>query len=261
MFFLSGEARACGISHPGRMFDKLPAEFYNKLVALPLGFETKRAEQPEGDESMTAAKKRIPAFSPLLKKIFRFVSMTLATLMLVALFYLAVVLGQPQEPENPITVSQDQPLLAASPALNIQSERQISTLSETFPVPILAFMEGMGPTLQSGTSYDLAFENGFARLTELTYTTDNSLTFTLTTIYPARALSLLKKGDYTLAGAAAQNLTGYTAVRMEDKDHIRLHAQASDAVYVLTVPQMSDESLSAVTRVLQLVSPGESGSL
>lgn len=97
--------------------------------------------------------------------------MTLATLMLVALFYLAVVLGQPQEPENPITVSQDQPLLAASPALNIQSERQISTLSETFPVPILAFMEGMGPTLQSGTSYDLAFENGFARLTELTYTT------------------------------------------------------------------------------------------
>ena len=30
---------ACGISHPGRMFDKLPAEFYNKLVALPLGFE------------------------------------------------------------------------------------------------------------------------------------------------------------------------------------------------------------------------------
>ena len=115
MFFLSGEARACGISHPGRMFDKLPAEFYNKLVALPLGFETKRAEQPEGDESMTAAKKRIPAFPPLLKKIFRFVSMTLATLMLVALFYLAVVLGQPQEPENPITVSQDQPLLAACP--------------------------------------------------------------------------------------------------------------------------------------------------
>lgn len=51
---------------------------------------------------MTAAKKRIPAFPPLLKKIFRFASMTLATLMLVALFYLAVVLGQPQEPENPI---------------------------------------------------------------------------------------------------------------------------------------------------------------
>lgn len=49
---------------------------------------------------MTAAKKRIPAFPPA-EKIFRFASMTLATLMLVALFYLAVVLGQPQEPENP----------------------------------------------------------------------------------------------------------------------------------------------------------------
>ena len=185
--------------------------------------------------------------------------MAFATLLLITLFYLAVVLGQPQEPENPVTVSQDQPLLAASPALNIQSERQLSALSEAFPVPILAFMEGMGPTLQSGTSYDLAFENGFARLTRLEYTTDSGLSFTLTTIYPARALSLLEKGDFTLTGAAAQNLTGLTAVRMEDKDHIRLHAQANDAVYALTVPQMSDESLSTVTRVLQLVSPGGDG--
>ena len=219
---------------------------------------------------MTAAKRaakvrsrkneRVKKTHPRLKKFLRAILMALATLLLVALFYLAVVLGQPQEPENPVTVSQDQPLLAASPALSIQSERQITTLSQTFPVPILAFMDGMGPTLQSGASYDLAFENGYARLTELNYTTDSGLNFTLTTIYPARALSLLQKGDYALTGAAAQNLTGFTAVRMEDKDHIRLHAQASDAVYALTVPQMSDESLSAITRVLQLVSP-EEGSL
>lgn len=218
---------------------------------------------------MTAAKRaaggrkhreeRVKKTHPRLKKCFRFIGMAFATLLLIALFYLAVVLGQPQEPENPVTVSQDQPLLAASPALNIQSERQLSALSEAFPVPILAFMEGMGPTLQSGTSYDLAFENGFARLTRLEYTTDSGLSFTLTTIYPARALSLLEKGDFTLTGAAAQNLTGLTAVRMEDKGHIRLHAQANDAVYALTVPQMSDESLSTVTRVLQLVSPGGDG--
>ena len=198
---------------------------------------------------------RVKKAHPRLKKALRLVGMTFATLLLVALFYLAVVLGQPQEPENPITVAQDQPLLAASPALNIQSERQLTTLTQTFPVPILAFMEGMGPTLQSGSSYDLAFENGFARLGELHYTTDNGMAFTLTTIYPARALSLLEKGGYTLMGAAAQNLTGLTAVRMEDKEHIRLHAQASDAVYALTVPQMSEDSLSTVTRVLQLVSP------
>ena len=111
--------------------------------------------------------------------------------------------------------------------------------------------------LVSGSSYDQAFEGGFARLTELHYQTDNGLECTLTTIYPARAISLIGKGSYTLIGAAAQNLTGLTAVRTEDSQHIRLHAQASDALYVLTVPKVSDDTLTAITRVLELVQPAQ----
>ena len=202
----------------------------------------------------TAPKREPRKPHPRLKKALHVLLMTLLAVILVALFYLAVILGQPEEPENAIDIDQTQPLLTASPALNIQSERQVAALAEAFPVPVLAFMEGMGPVLVSGTSYDQAYEGGFARICELRYTTDNGLEITLTTIYPARAVELLGKNGYTLTGAAAQNLTGLTAVRMESADHIRLHAQASDAIYALTLPKLTDDTITTVTRVLELVS-------
>lgn len=202
----------------------------------------------------TAPKREPRKPHPRLKKALHVLLMTLLAVILVALFYLAVILGQPEEPENAIDIDQTQPLLTASPALNIQSERQVAALAEAFPVPVLAFMEGMGPVLMSGTSYDQAYEGGFARICELRYTTDNGLEITLATIYPARAVELLGKDGYTLTGAAAQNLTGLTAVRMENADHIRLHAQASDAIYALTLPKLTDDTITTVTRVLELVS-------
>lgn len=202
----------------------------------------------------TAPKREPRKPHPRLKKALHVLLMTLLAVILVALFYLAVILGQPEEPENAIDIDQTQPLLTASPALNIQSERQVAALAEAFPVPVLAFMEGMGPVLVSGTSYDQAYEGGFARICELRYATDNGLEITLTTIYPARAVELLGKDGYTLTGAAAQNLTGLTAVRMENADHIRLHAQASDAIYALTLPKLTDDTITTVTRVLELVS-------
>ena len=153
----------------------------------------------------TAPKREPRKPHPRLKKALHVLLMTLLAVILVALFYLAVILGQPEEPENAIDIDQTQPLLTASPALNIQSERQVAALAEAFPVPVLAFMEGMGPVLVSGTSYDQAYEGGFARICELRYTTDNGLEITLTTIYPARAVELLGKDGYTLTGAAAQN--------------------------------------------------------
>ena len=192
----------------------------------------------------TAPKREPRKPHPRLKKALHVLLMMLLAVILVALFYLAVILGQPEEPENAIDIDQTQPLLTASPALNIQSERQVAALAE----------EGMGPVLVSGTSYDQAYEGGFARICELRYTTDNGLEITLTTIYPARAVELLGKDGYTLTGAAAQNLTGLTAVRMENADHIRLHAQASDAIYALTLPKLTDDTLTTVTRVLELVS-------
>ena len=72
------------------------------------------------------------------------------------------------------------------------------------------------------------------------------------TIYPARALSLVPRGDYRLTTAATQALAGLRAIRMESDAAIRLHAQGTDALYVLTVPQMTQDELTALTKSLQL---------
>jgi len=182
----------------------------------------------------------------------RIVLTAVLAVVLVALFYLAVILGQPQA-DDQAAVDLSQPLLAASPAQAIASEDQLGGLVAAFPVPVMSFVSGAGPALTAGTSYDTAFEDGFARVVELQYALPDGGTVTARSIYPARALSLVGREGYRLNEASSLSLAGLRAVRMEGADTIRLHAQSSDALYVLTLPAMSADDLAALTKALQLL--------
>lgn len=190
--------------------------------------------------------------APLLRRVLRAVGSVLLTVLLAAVFYVAVILGEPQEIEQVVRPLQDQPLLQASPAITIEGEGQLSALLNPYPVPVMRLLSGSGLTLVSGMSYDAAFENGFGRIVSLQYQGGAGETITIESIYPARALSLMPKGDYHLTGAAGQSLAGLKSVRMENASTIRLHAQAEDAIYVVTVPKMESSELIALTRSLQL---------
>lgn len=193
--------------------------------------------------------------SILLKTILRRSLTALAALLLMGAFYIAVILGQPQDSENTaVQVDMTQPLLAASPAVNIQEESQLDALAAAFPVALLRPMSGSGLDFVSGSSYDAAYEQGFARRVTLTYRTPEGLTMTVESLYPARALSLIPKGDYRLAAVAGQALAGMQSVRMENGSAIRLHAQSETGLYILTVPMMDSAHLADVTRSLQLFS-------
>lgn len=197
---------------------------------------------------------------PALRKVLRTALITLLILTLVGVFYLAVVLGQPQADDDAVKVMQDQPLLAASPALTIQSDDQLSMLVQGFPVPVMRLLSGSGMTLESGVSCDAAFEDGFARVVTLTYSAEwngQPVTLMVRSIYPARALKLVGREDYHIAGVAGQSLAGLRSVRMENEENIRLHAQASDALYVVTVPKSAAKDLSALTQSLQLFAAKE----
>lgn len=194
------------------------------------------------------------------RKVLRIVLGTLAAVVLVAVFYVAVVLGQPQENPDAVIVSQSQPLLTASPAYSLTSADQLETLLQAFPVPMLYAVEGSGLTLTAGMSYDQAYGDGFARIGVLNYTAElggRKVELSLQSIYPARALEFVPRGDYHIGEVAGQALAGMQSVRMEDGKHIRLHAQAAEGIYVLTVPVMSADELAAVTRSLQLYAKGE----
>ena len=189
------------------------------------------------------------------KKALRIILGTLLAVVMIAVFYVAVVLGHPQENPEKVIVSQNQPVLTASPAVTLTAESELDAMLQAFPVAALYAVEGSGLTLTGGMSYDAIYEDGFARIMILNYSADvhaAPVQLSVQSIYPARALEFVQKGDYHIAHVAGQPLAGMQSVRMEDGEHIRLHAQAEEGIYVLTVPSMNADELAAVTRSLQL---------
>ena len=189
------------------------------------------------------------------KKALKTILGILAAVVMIAVFYVAVVLGQPQENPEKVVVKQDQPVLTASPAVTLAAPEELAAMLQAFPVPALYAVDGGGLTLAGGMSYDAAYEDGFARIMLLSYTAEvagQQVQLSVQSIYPARALEFVPKGDYHIAQVAGQPLAGMQSVRMEDGEHIRLHAQAEEGIYVLTVPMMTADELAGVTRSLQL---------
>lgn len=189
------------------------------------------------------------------KKALRIILGILAAALMIAVFYVAVVLGQPQENPEKVIVSPDQPVMTASPAVTLTTENELDAMLRAFPVAALYAVEGSDLTLTGGMSYDATYEDGFARIMILNYTAQlngKQVDMSVQSIYPARALEFVQRGDYHIAHVAGQALAGLQSVRMEDGEHIRLHAQGAEGIYVLTVPAMTADELAAVTRSLQL---------
>lgn len=203
---------------------------------------------------------------PLWKRILRFILTALLSAVLIAMFYVAAVMGQPQRTEADAAEAQaEQPLPAPlASALRITDEKDINRLSEVFPAPILCPAYGNALVFVEGVCNDAPFENGVGRIVTLTYRAEDYSTLTITSMYPARALAaLMGMGDYSFSSSAGQLLATLRSVRMENGTSIRLHAQGDKAVYVFTVPNESggrpitNDVLRQWTSTLQLYVGGE----
>ena len=191
---------------------------------------------------------------PLWRRIVKVALAALLTIVLLAAFYIAVIMGNPQEAESSaITAKQDQPLVAAmSSPLMITDQGQLGLLLKEFPAPVMAAMHSTVLTFQQGLCEDIPFEDGLGRRVTLTYRTAEGAAVTVVSLYPARALSLIEKADYTISGTAGLPLAGLRSVRMVNDSSVRMHAQGSDALYVVTLPKLSASALRTLTSTLQL---------
>ena len=170
---------------------------------------------------------------------------------LIVLIGALLVLAQPKREDT--EKAEPQPLLTASPAMNITVETDLRSLVESFPVPVLSFMSGSGMSFVSGTSSDAGLEGGFGRIVSLYWQTQDGDPLILQSIYPASALSLLEKG-YHFSAVAGPTLFGMDSVRMENADTVRVHAATDTGLYVLTVPRSAASKISSLSRSLQLFS-------
>lgn len=179
--------------------------------------------------------------------------MALLCLLLMAAFYLAVIIGQPQEDETASTVTPrtDQPLLSAGQDVVTITSADDLPLLRMFPAPALTPTTSGWP-LVVGTCYDVAFENGMGRILTLTYQASDMIQVTLTSIYPARAITLLEKGDYRISASLGATLAGLRSIRMENAESIRLHAQGEEALYVMITPLLEENSLRSIAGQMTL---------
>ena len=175
----------------------------------------------------------------------------LFSIVLIAAVGALLVLAQPQKEDK--EKAEPQPLLTASPALNIDGETELRSLVESFPVPVLSFMSGSGMSFVSGTSSDAGLSGGFGRVVTLYWQTADGDPLILQSIYPASALSLLDNG-YHFRTIAGPTLFGVESVRMENTDTVRVHAATDTGLYVMTVPKSAASGISSLSRSLQLFS-------
>lgn len=194
--------------------------------------------------------------APTWKRVLRFILTALLSIVLIAVFYVAVVIGQPQpNAEADAAPLPEQPLLSPlSAAIRITREQDFALLSEAFPAKILSPQYGDALIFVEGTCSDAAFEGGLGRIVTLTYRTDDFKTVTLRSIYPARALDLMGKGDYRFSSMPVQTVAQLRAIPMENSTTLRLHAQSSEALYVLTFPRVATDVLRTWITPLQLFS-------
>lgn len=172
--------------------------------------------------------------------------------LLVAVFYVAVIMAEPRGRDG-LAAAQDQPVLDASPAVVIASEGELGTLLASFPVQVLCCPAGSGLPLVSGISYDVAYEGGFARVAETVYDLGSGQQMKAVSIYPARATGLLGKGDWTLSSGAGAAIAGIVSARMENETAVRMHMQSENGLYAVVLPKADATALAAFLRPLQLL--------
>lgn len=191
---------------------------------------------------------------PLWRRILRSAALALVSLLLMAVFYLAVIMGQPQphaadEAAAPRQAAELTPLSA--PVL-ITDAAHLTALQDFCPAPMLITARHSTLQLQRGLCTDATWEGNAGRIVTLEYKTADGLDVVLTTICPADALQLLPKEDYAITGKASPTVAGIKSVRMENEGHIRLHAQGDSALYVVTAPHLAQNDLIHLTSALQL---------
>lgn len=191
---------------------------------------------------------------PLWRRILAGIGGTLLTILLLAVFYVTVVLGQPQK-DLESSVDLTQPLRAPSPAIELAAGQPLDEVIAAFPVPVLCCAPGGALTMIGGTSYDTAFESGVARITSLRYQNAQGDEVQAVSIYPARALSLLAGDGWRLVGAGPA-LAGTPSVQMTKGDTVRLHAQSTDGLYAVTTRVQDADVLQELLRPLQLLGDG-----
>jgi hypothetical protein len=191
------------------------------------------------------------------KRLVRLIATIAFSLVAGAIFYLAVVVGQPTadavmqlNPEAAVHAP-----LAASLPEKITDENAIPSLLTSYPAPIMRLSLGTDIVFSEGQTYDVAYEGAFARICDLFYQTADGRDIALKSIYPKSAYDLVDTRAYSLSPVLGYSLLHLNAVRMDAAQTIRFHVEGDEALYFVSIPKEYLDSAPSLLKLCQLEIP------
>ena len=172
-----------------------------------------------------------------------------AVLVLVSLL---IIVGMPEK-EDPAPVLAD-PVLSASPAIDVSAESDLYKLYLSFPAPVMSYLSGSGMTFVSASSADTSFSGCLTRVITQVWRSPEEDEIELLSVCPRSSLEILQSGNWHFSNLAGPELFGQKSVRMESDEKIRLHTQTDQGLYIITVSKAAKDRLAAIARSLQLFS-------
>lgn len=185
----------------------------------------------------------------LLKRIVLCVMAVLA----VALCYLFLLLGEPDEEAKYITKPEEDAIVMPMSALDMPGETDVQKLADSFGQPVMALQQQL--SMYKSRIYDTAFDGGYARCVTITYTFEDGQNLLVESMRPTSAVALLEREGYRLDASALYTMGGLNAARMQNDTQICVFAQSDTAIYAVTCPVSHAEELANLLRYTTLVAP------
>ncbi len=238
-----GEPRQRPRGMPERVPPKAPAAPPKPVDALP-------SQKPVGDEPEV----RPPA---RWKAIAKRALIALMALVLLAILYVFLLIGEPGEDEQ-LTGKQTAVVeeIIRVPMAAVEAEGgDLSTFAATFGKPMLA-MYGNLLDLRKVSLFDTAFEGGYARRVTLEYLFGDGQILRVESVRPTKAATLLGGSSFHLNAQTLYTVGGIDAMRIDSADETRIIAQGTEAVYAVSCPASHASELTALLKQTTLLSPG-----
>ena len=166
---------------------------------------------------------------------------------LAVIFYVSVILANPQEDENPVRT--DAPLRASAPARTLTDVSEMDSFLAEFPGPALLAAPGSALTLTAGRIADRPVRGGYARVLTLLYRTPDGGELAVNSIWPAGASDAADTAGWHLAGAGP-SVAGMESFRAENGQRLRLQCQGTEALYTVETDLRGNGDLAALLRPL-----------
>lgn len=192
------------------------------------------------------------------KVILKRIGIILLVTLALAMAYLFLLLGEPDNAAVDIPAVQEETIRVPMAAVEARGDADLTNMAATFGKPILVLYGNMLP-LSKINLYDTAFEGGYARRATLSYAFEDGQILKVESIRPTAAAALLKGSGNTLRVDSLYAMAGMDAVRMEAGDALCILAQSDQAVYAITCPASHSADIAALLKQTTLWQPSLEG--